>query len=106
MRIPVFYTLTLNPSLDISCRMSRLVFDDINRIGKKRVDPGGKGVNVSRMLAAFGDRTVPVGFFGGHPGKICLDLLSASGIRGVKSVPIREETRTIHNFFLTTAPLP
>jgi 1-phosphofructokinase family hexose kinase len=100
------YTLTLNPSLDISSRMSRLVFDDINRIEKKQLDPGGKGINVSRMLAVLGDETLPIAFYGGYAGKQSLELLSKGALSKVHPIMIQDETRTIHNFFFDDGTPP
>ncbi|WP_297084596.1 1-phosphofructokinase [uncultured Demequina sp.] len=57
-------TLTPNPSLDRTVTVDGLVRGRVHRTTSLRDDPGGKGVNVSRALAANGDPTcavVPVG---------------------------------------------
>jgi 1-phosphofructokinase len=57
------------------------------------MDPGGKGVNVSRAVAAAGQRTVAVLPLGGAPGAVVADLLHAQGIE-VAPVPIAGATRS------------
>lgn len=57
------------------------------------MDPGGKGVNVSRAVAAAGRRTVAVLPLGGAPGALVADLLDAQGIE-VAPVPVAGATRS------------
>ena len=45
-------TLTPNPSIDRTVSISHLERGEVHRATSSRVDPGGKGVNVSRALAA------------------------------------------------------
>ena len=45
-------TLTPNPSIDRTIEMDALHRGAVLRAPASRVDPGGKGVNVSRALAA------------------------------------------------------
>jgi 1-phosphofructokinase len=47
-------TLTLNPSLDRAVEVERLVLGAVIRATTARIDPGGKGVNVSRALLSAG----------------------------------------------------
>lgn len=53
-------TLTPNPSLDRTIAVAELQVGEVHRAGGMRVDAGGKGVNVSRALAANGVATVAV----------------------------------------------
>ena len=53
-------TLTPNPSLDRTIEVSQLRVGEVHRATGGCVDPGGKGVNVSRALAANGARSVAV----------------------------------------------
>lgn len=85
-------TITPNPSLDRSFELERLSRGGINRATADRVDPGGKGVNVSRALNAAGHRTTAVLPLGGFSGMLLSELLSRQGIE-VASVSVRGDTR-------------
>ena len=50
-------TVTLNPSIDRTLFVDDLKLGSVNRAELKAVDPGGKGVNVSRAVKAFGKET-------------------------------------------------
>jgi 6-phosphofructokinase 2 len=68
-------TVTLNPSLDKSVTVERLLIDEANRWTSFRRDPGGKGINVSRVIHEFGGKTMAFGFIGGIDGEILMGLL-------------------------------
>jgi 1-phosphofructokinase len=88
-------TITPNPSLDRTYELSRdsaLRLGAVNRAEADRVDPGGKGVNVSRALTAAGHRTTAVLPLGGLSGELLARLLREQGI-DVASVPVAGETR-------------
>ncbi|MFE3329305.1 1-phosphofructokinase [Streptomyces sp. NPDC059176] len=85
-------TITPNPSLDRSFEMTRLSLGEINRATVDRVDPGGKGVNVSRALTAAGHRTTAVLPLGGFSGMLLSELLRRQGIE-VATVQLRGDTR-------------
>jgi 1-phosphofructokinase len=85
-------TVTPNPSLDRTYEIAGLVRGSVLRAGTDRVDPGGKGVNVSRALAAAGRSTVAVLPLGGPEGALLAQLLRRRGIY-VAGVPVRESTR-------------
>ncbi|MFG2791222.1 1-phosphofructokinase [Streptomyces sp. NPDC048419] len=86
-------TVTPNPSLDRTYEVPSLERGEVVRATGERVDPGGKGVNVSRAVAAAGQRTVAVLPLGGAPGALVADLLDAQGIE-VAPVPISGATRS------------
>lgn len=86
-------TVTPNPSLDRTYEVPSLDRGEVVRATGERVDPGGKGVNVSRAVTAAGRRTVAVLPLGGAPGALVADLLDAQGIE-VAPVPITGPTRS------------
>jgi len=90
------YTLTLNPSIDYSFYIPFIKFDDINRIVKSRVDPGGKGINISRMLSKLGEKSVPITFFTDED-NIYKNLLEKEGIKTFY-IKIKGKIRNIYNF--------
>ncbi|MEU9604998.1 1-phosphofructokinase family hexose kinase [Streptomyces sp. NPDC048057] len=69
-------TVTLNAALDVSYRVPALVPHAVHRVTEVRERPGGKGVNVARVLAALGHETVVTGFVGGPTGTVLRDLLA------------------------------
>ncbi|GAA0402874.1 1-phosphofructokinase [Streptomyces luteireticuli] len=85
-------TVTPNPSLDRTYEVPGLRRGAVLRAAADRVDPGGKGVNVSRAVAAAGHRTVAVLPLGGAEGALLERLLAAQGIE-VAGVPVAGATR-------------
>ncbi|MFE9685085.1 1-phosphofructokinase [Streptomyces sp. NPDC006285] len=86
-------TVTPNPSLDRTYEVPSLDRGEVIRATGERMDPGGKGVNVSRAVAAAGRRTVAVLPLGGAPGALVATLLDAQGIE-VAPVPVAGATRS------------
>ncbi|MFD8467746.1 1-phosphofructokinase [Streptomyces cyaneofuscatus] len=85
-------TVTPNPSLDRTYELPDLVRGTVLRATADRVDPGGKGVNVSRAVAAAGHRTVAVAPMGGPEGALLARLLGEHGIEAA-GVPVTGSTR-------------
>ncbi|WP_069173792.1 1-phosphofructokinase [Streptomyces griseus] len=85
-------TVTPNPSLDRTYELPGLTRGAVLRATLDRVDPGGKGVNVSRAVAAAGHRTVAVAPLGGPEGALLARLLGEHGIEAA-GVPIAGSTR-------------
>lgn len=85
-------TVTPNPSLDRTFELPGLARGAVLRAHADRVDPGGKGVNVSRAVAAAGHRTVAVLPLGGPEGALLARLLDRHGIEAV-GVPVDGSTR-------------
>lgn len=86
-------TLTPNPSLDRTIEISGLRRGEVHRALASRIDPGGKGVNVSRVLAAHGVPTLAVVPAGGPEGAQLGDLLAPAGVP-VVTVPLSAPTRS------------
>ncbi|AXG79582.1 1-phosphofructokinase [Streptomyces paludis] len=86
-------TVTPNPSLDRTYEVPALDRGEVLRATAERMDPGGKGVNVSRAVAAAGRRTVAVLPLGGAPGALVAELLAQQGIE-VAPVPVAGATRS------------
>jgi 1-phosphofructokinase len=86
-------TVTPNPSLDRAIEVERLARGEVIRAASARVDPGGKGVNVSRALLAHGVSAPAVLPCGGDEGQQLVRLLRAEGVE-VRAVPILGRTRS------------
>ena len=74
-------TVTLNPSLDRTIEVDVLTRGAVIRARSARLDPGGKGVNVSRALLANGVASTAVVAVGGGDGDQLHRLLAAEGMR-------------------------
>ncbi|WP_330175121.1 1-phosphofructokinase family hexose kinase [Streptomyces sp. NBC_01498] len=85
-------TVTLNTALDITYRTAALTPHTTNRVTEVSERPGGKGVNVARVLAALGHETVVTGFAGGRTGDALRELLAAEGPSDAL-VPVAGTTR-------------
>ncbi|MER6843663.1 1-phosphofructokinase family hexose kinase [Streptomyces platensis] len=85
-------TVTLNAALDITYRVPRLHPHTTNRITEVSERPGGKGLNVARVLAALGHRTVATGFAGGGTGEALRALLAETEVTDAL-VPVGGATR-------------
>ena len=70
-------TLTLNPAIDKTARIDALCPRGLNRLGQVERDVGGKGVNVSKMLAALGQNSIACGFAAGQAGRTVVETLRA-----------------------------
>ena len=86
-------TVTLNPSLDRTIQVDRLVRGAVHRAGDVRLDAGGKGVNIARALAGNGHKVRAVFPKGGADGDELAWLLSRAGI-DYRAVPIGDAVRT------------
>ena len=89
----MIYTLTLNPAIDRELTVEEIEYDKVLSALEARVDFGGKGFNVSRMLKSLGTSSVAVGFVGGNTGKRLENGLHALGIDS-DFVWVDIETRT------------
>jgi 6-phosphofructokinase 2 len=87
-------TLTVNPSVDRSTNVERVVAEEKLRCSPPRRDPGGGGLNVSRALENLGATSVAVYAAGGPTGQILRLLLDESGI---DHRPVRVEKWTREN---------
>lgn len=86
-------TVTLNPALDKTIVVRNFAVDHVCRVEESRLDPGGKGINVSKVLQSLGGRSVAIGIIGGAAGEYIRDQLDLMGIRN-DFVFSRVETRT------------
>jgi 6-phosphofructokinase 2 len=86
-------TLTLNPSIDVSSDTERVEPTRKVRTCNERIDPGGGGINVARVLHRFGMSVEAVFLAGGATGGSLDELLKRAGLTR-RCVPIVDDTRT------------
>lgn len=89
----MIYTVTLNPAVDRELVVDKITFDTVLRASQWRVDCGGKGFNVARMLRSLGTASVALGFAAGKAGKLLNEELQSLGIE-TGFVWVQGETRT------------
>ena len=65
----MIYTITLNPSIDYIVRLDKLVTGITNRTSSEEYYYGGKGINVSLVIAELGLDSTAFGFVAGFTGK-------------------------------------
>ena len=58
----MIYTVTLNPSIDLFVGLDQLNLGERNDVKSERILPGGKALNVSRVLSALRIPTIATGF--------------------------------------------
>ena len=100
----MIYTVTLNPSIDYIVRLDELKTGITNRTTSEEYYIGGKGINVSCVLAELGIKSTALGFVAGFTGeaiekglknpKITADFISLkSGISRINiKIKAGEET--------------
>ncbi|WP_225833994.1 1-phosphofructokinase family hexose kinase [Streptomyces sp. NK08204] len=86
-------TVTLNTAVDLTYRVRSLRPHASHRVQEVIERPGGKGVNVARVLAALGHESTVTGFAGGATGQVLRERLA--DVPGLTDalVPIAGATR-------------
>jgi tagatose 6-phosphate kinase len=88
----VILTVTLNASIDKTYTIESFVIDRINRPSQCRTVPGGKGINVARVLKELGRDVLTTGFVGGSIGDAICRGLDREGIKH-DFVRVEDESR-------------
>ena len=89
----MIYTVTPNPAMDRTVMIERFAVGAVNRISRIQNDPGGKGVNVSKVIRALGAGSIALGILGGSCGAELEKMLGEAGIQA-RFIHARGETRT------------
>ena len=77
----MIYTVTLNPSIDYVIKVKELVKGHINRVNEEHVYPGGKGINVTRILKNLDNDNIALGFVSGFTGDYIINSLKELGLK-------------------------
>jgi 6-phosphofructokinase 2 len=96
----VILTLTVNPAIDRTVTVDRLVFEDRAYILSTSETGGGRGINASLVINSFGARTIAIAPVGGASGDKLDQYLRNAGYP-VDVVRIAGESRT--NLAITDA---
>ncbi|MFQ3544851.1 1-phosphofructokinase [Halobacillus rhizosphaerae] len=76
----MIYTCTLNPSIDYIMNVEHFESGGLNRAKQTFYYPGGKGINVSRVMSRLGVPTTALGYVGEFTGKFITDFLNEENI--------------------------
>jgi 1-phosphofructokinase len=63
--IPIV-TVTLNPAIDRTLHLASFALGHVNRVDSERTDPGGKGINVAKVIKALHHPVLVTGFLGSN----------------------------------------
>jgi 6-phosphofructokinase 2 len=85
-------TVAVNPALDLSTRVERMLANRKLRCAGAHVEPGGGGINVSRVIRSFGGRSTAFVALGGPTGRALRELMGEEGL-DIVEFPIAEHTR-------------
>ena len=86
-------TLTLNPAIDVSSDTEKVEPTRKVRTCNERIDPGGGGINVARVLHRLGTSVEAIDLAGGATGGSLEQLLKRAGLER-RLVSIADDTRT------------
>ncbi len=86
-------TVCLNPALDKTVQVPDFKIDAVSRITESRIDAGGKGINVSKVIRELGGTSVAYALVAGAAGRKLEEGVRAAGIDLVAQ-HIEGETRT------------
>ena len=76
----MIYTVTFNPAIDYVVKTQAIVPGSVNRADSEQIFFGGKGINVSAVLAELGVRSKALGFTAGFTGEAIEQGVEAMGI--------------------------
>lgn len=88
----MIYTITLNPSIDYIVQIDQLNLGELNRMKQDYKLPGGKGINVSRVLNQLNVPSLATGFLGGFTGEFIREWLREEGVK-TGFVTVKDDTR-------------
>lgn len=89
-------TVTCNPAVDKTYSTTNVIVGQVNRMRDLMSLPGGKGINVTKVLNQFGAEVIATGFVGGYTGEFIEESLQKMGVR-TEFTQIRETTRSNMN---------
>lgn len=86
-------TITLNPAIDKTVEIDDFKVGSVNRVSSIRVDAGGKGINVSKVVKSLGGASRAHGILAGKNGEFIKGYLDSLNIEN-DFIFIQGETRT------------
>ena len=95
----MYYTITLNPAIDMLTKVENFELGKLNRTGESDYIVGGKGINISLLLNNIGKESKALGFIAGFTGNFIKEELKK---KDIKSNFVETKGFTRINIKLTT----
>ncbi|WP_243116038.1 PfkB family carbohydrate kinase [Lachnoanaerobaculum gingivalis] len=76
----MYYTITLNPAIDMLTKVENFGLGKLNRTGESDYVVGGKGINISLLLKNIGKENKALDFIADFTGYFIKDELKKQGI--------------------------
>jgi 6-phosphofructokinase 2 len=90
--VSLILTLTINPAIDRTVTVDKLVFEDRGYILARGESAGGRGINASQVIHSFGGKTLALLTSGGEAGQRMEKSLSGMGFP-FEAVNVGSESR-------------
>ncbi|WP_234409534.1 1-phosphofructokinase family hexose kinase, partial [Ideonella sp. B508-1] len=100
MNAPRLFTITLNPAIDQTVRLDRLLPGEVHRALGEQTEAGGKGIGVAAVLAALGRPVTASGWLGADNDAV---FRAAFAERGISDGMLRLPGATRTNIKLAVA---
>jgi 6-phosphofructokinase 2 len=91
-------TLTLSPTIDLAFQSNEIRPIRKNGAGEQRIDAGGGGINVARVLKQLGAKVYAIYLAGGATGLVLNELVAKLDVPG-KRIDIADGTRISFTVF-------
>jgi 1-phosphofructokinase len=88
----MIYTITFNPAIDYIIQVNDFKPGIINKVESDYKYPGGKGINVSRVLNNLNVKSIALGFLGGFTGAFIKECLKSEGV-ATDFIDVKGDTR-------------
>lgn len=86
-------TVTLNPAIDKTVEVDNCTINSVNRVSSVKLDAGGKGINVSKVVKSLNGESITLGVLAGRTGEFIKNYLDSEEIKN-DFIFVNGETRT------------
>lgn len=86
-------TVTLNPAIDKTVEVDNCTINSVNRVSSVKLDAGGKGINVSKVVKSLNGESIALGALAGRTGEFIKNYLDSEEIKN-DFIFVNGETRT------------
>ena len=86
-------TVTLNPAVDKTIEVDNCTIGSVNRVSSIKLDAGGKGINVSKVVKSLKGESTALGILAGRTGEFIKNYLDTEEIEN-NFIFVPGETRT------------